>query len=82
VVGETGDRVSTSRAVVRAAVKLAPWELAHTALWSTPGWPVQPAPAPPNVAGYGLSLALAGWYALTLFVGSRHAPYDRAAGHG
>jgi uncharacterized RDD family membrane protein YckC len=79
-VTETGGRVPTIRAILRAMVKLAPWELAHTALWTTPGWPAQAAPRPLNLAGFGLSLALASGYVLTLFVGSRRTPYDHVAG--
>ncbi|HEX5506663.1 MAG TPA: RDD family protein [Thermomicrobiales bacterium] len=80
VVAEAGGRVPLGRALARAAVKFAPWELAHTALWDTPGWPVDPRPTGRDWAGYGLSLALSGWYVVALFVGSRRTPYDRVSG--
>jgi uncharacterized RDD family membrane protein YckC len=75
-----GQRVPPGRALLRAAVKLAPWELAHAALWHTPGWPAQPQPTALTAAGSGAALLLAAWYVLCLFVGARRPPYDRAAG--
>jgi uncharacterized RDD family membrane protein YckC len=75
-----GRRVPPGRALLRAAVKLAPWELAHTALWHTPGWPARPEPTALTVVGSGAALLLAAWYVLCLFVGARRPPYDRAAG--
>ena len=80
VTTEAGGRVPFGRALARAAVKFGPWELAHTALWDTPGWPVDPRPTGRDWAGYGLSLALSGWYVAALFVGSRRTPYDRLSG--
>jgi uncharacterized RDD family membrane protein YckC len=75
-----GRRVPFGRALLRAAVKLAPWELAHTALWHTPGWPVRPEPTAATAAGSGAALLLAAWYVLGLFGGARRPPYDHAAG--
>jgi uncharacterized RDD family membrane protein YckC len=34
-----GTRLSRLRALARNALKLVPWELAHTCLWRIPGWP-------------------------------------------
>ena len=48
-----GRRVPFGRALLRPAVKLAPWELAHAALWHTPGWPVRPEPTAATAAGSG-----------------------------
>jgi uncharacterized RDD family membrane protein YckC len=79
VVTERGDRVSFGRALLRAGVKFVPWEIAHTALWHTPGWPTAARPAARHWAGYGLSLAVAGWYVAALFYGSRRPPHDRRA---
>jgi uncharacterized RDD family membrane protein YckC len=78
----TGDgrRLSCGRSLLRTALKLAPWEVAHTAIWHTPGRPFVSPPGPWNVAGYALSLAAAGWYLAALFVGDGRTPYDRAAG--
>jgi uncharacterized RDD family membrane protein YckC len=75
-----GRRVPYSRTLLRAAVKLVPWELAHTALWHTPGWPVRPEPTAVTALGSGAALFLAAWYVLCLFAGARRPPYDRAAG--
>ncbi|MFN8637540.1 MAG: RDD family protein [Chloroflexota bacterium] len=80
VVTREGRRLSYGRSLLRTALKLAPWELAHTAIWHTPGQPFVSAPGAWNVAGYGASLAVAGWYLAALFLGDRRTPYDRAAG--
>ena len=80
VVAQDGGRVQFGRSLARSAVKFAPWELAHTMLWHTPGWPTQPTPTSWNWAGFALSLALSVWYALALFGMSRRTPYDRIAG--
>jgi uncharacterized RDD family membrane protein YckC len=78
--GPGGRRLPFGRSLLRSLLKLAPWEVAHAALWHTPGWPVHPEPGPVTVVGSALSLLGAGWYALSLFVGDRRTPYDRAAG--
>ncbi|MGH2355862.1 MAG: RDD family protein [Chloroflexota bacterium] len=74
-----GQRLPLGRAVLRSLLKFAPWELAHASLWHTPGWPTQPQPGPITYAGSALALLLAGWYVLSIFVGARRTPYDRAA---
>lgn len=75
-----GGRVPLGRSLLRSAVKFAPWEVAHTAIWHTPGQPFISPPAARNVAGYALALGGATWYAGALFVGARRTPYDRIAG--
>jgi uncharacterized RDD family membrane protein YckC len=75
-----GMRASRSRALARTAVKFVPWELAHTALWHTPGWPLQPEPTLLHGMAYAGSLLLATWYVASLFLGERRTPYDRVAG--
>jgi uncharacterized RDD family membrane protein YckC len=75
-----GRRLPIGRAVLRSLLKFAPWEVAHTALWHTPGWPVRPDPQLVTWIGSIGSLALAGWYLLSFFVGSRRTPYDRVTG--
>ena len=40
-----GGRLSLRRTLLRAALKFAPWELAHTVLWRVEGWPLD-APQP------------------------------------
>ncbi|MGN6701329.1 MAG: RDD family protein [Thermomicrobiales bacterium] len=80
VTEHSGGRVSFGRALLRAGVKFLPWEIAHTALWHTPGWPANARPAARHWAGYGLALTLAGWYMGALFTGSRRPLSDRLAG--
>ncbi len=75
-----GSRLSFRRALLRAALKFAPWELAHTILWRVEGWPLEsPQPTTVHWLGFALSLLWAGWYLVSLFVGSRRTLYDRAA---
>jgi uncharacterized RDD family membrane protein YckC len=76
----TEEPMSRGRALARTAVKFAPWELAHTALRHTPGWPLRPEPTLLHGAAYAGSLLLAGWYVASLFLGDRRTPYDRVAG--
>jgi uncharacterized RDD family membrane protein YckC len=73
-------RPTLARSLVRSALKFAPWELAHAAIWHTPGQPFVSPPAPRNVAGHLIALGLAAWYAASLFVGDGRTPYDRVAG--
>ena len=75
-----GDRVPFRCALLRAALKFTPWEIAHTTLWQTPGWPVEPRLTAFHWLGYGLSLLLSAWYVVTLFAGRHRTPYDRIAG--
>ena len=76
-----GSRLSFWRTLLRAAIKFAPWELAHTVLWRVEGWPFN-APQPTTVhwLGFAISMLWAGWYVVSLYVGSRRTLYDRVAG--
>lgn len=75
-----GGRLPLRRTLLRAALKFAPWELAHTVLWRVEGWPLEsPQPTPLHWLGFALSLLWAGWYLVSLFGGSRRPLYDRAA---
>ncbi len=75
-----GSRLSFRRTLLRAALKFAPWELAHTVLWRVEGWPLDaPQPTTFHWLGFALSLLWAGWYLVSLFVGSQRALYDRVA---
>ena len=75
-----GSRLSLWRTLLRAALKFAPWELAHTVLWRVEGWPLEsPQPTTVHWLGFALSLLWAGWYLVSLFVGSQRTRYDRAA---
>jgi uncharacterized RDD family membrane protein YckC len=79
VITMEGDRVPFRRALLRAAAKFMPWEIAHTTLWGTPGWPVEPQLTAYHWLGYVLSLLLSGWYVVALFAGRHRTPYDRIA---
>lgn len=76
-----GAPVSRPRALLRAAVKFAPWQLAHSSLIHIPGWPTAPtAPAPWVIAGLAFAQALVLVSVLLLCTRSRRALHDRAAG--
>ena len=77
-----GGRLSLGRAVLRSAVKLLPWQIAHTSLIHIPGWPLDPQPPPTWVTGsMGLVWALVGFYVIALAVRrDRRLPYDWIAG--
>ncbi len=78
VVTETGARLSVPRAVVRTVLKFLPWEIAHTSIWHTPGWPLHAQPTTLNYIGYLSTYALLGVYLLSLlFSRSRQTLYDQ-----
>ena len=82
VVNLRGERLSRSRAIMRSAVKLMPWQLAHTCLFHIPGWPVAPQD-PPTWVMIGLTSVwvAVGAYFVALAIGpTRRTPYDWAAG--
>jgi uncharacterized RDD family membrane protein YckC len=75
-----GGRLSRGRALVRAAVKLLPWQVAHTSIFHIPGWPLAIVDFPPGaVVGFSIVWLLVGVYLVMLFV-TRRPPYDLAAG--
>lgn len=82
VVGADGGRLARSRALLRAAMKFVPWELAHTCIWRIPGWPGAVETIPPGVmAGLAAVWLLTGFYLVLPWVdGMRRAPYDWIAG--
>jgi len=67
-----------SRTLARAALKLAPWELAHTGVWSLPADPEAPAPLP--ITLFTVSMLLALTYAAGLFTKRGRTLYDLASG--
>jgi hypothetical protein len=77
-----GGQLPLARALVRAIVKLLPWQIAHTCLFHVPGWPLAPgAPPPWVIVGFGLVWLLAISYLAPLaFSKSHRTPYDRLAG--
>jgi uncharacterized RDD family membrane protein YckC len=74
-----GGTVPWSRCVVRAAVKFAPWEVAHTVIWHSPGQPFVSGPNIWGLGGYVVALSSAAFYVASLFKGTGRTPYDRAA---
>ena len=82
VVGPGGARLGLARSAVRSGLKFLPWQLAHTAMFHIPGFPVSPGEPPAwspvllAVAWLLVALYLLG---LTPIFGGRTL-YDRAAG--
>lgn len=75
-----GDRLSVSRSLLRSAVKFAPWELAHTAVWRVAGSGSESVPAAATAA-FILVWLLVGLYLLMPILDPRRrTPYDRLAG--
>ncbi|HEX8728146.1 MAG TPA: RDD family protein [Ktedonobacterales bacterium] len=78
VVTESGQRLSLTRALGRIILKFLPWEIAHTSIWQTPGWPLNAQPTTLNIVGYVAVYVLIGVYLVTLLTsGSRQTLYDR-----
>ncbi|WP_084420554.1 RDD family protein [Henriciella litoralis] len=79
VTSPDGDTLPLRRTLIRNAIKFAPWEVAHAAIWFVPGRPfVDPMPA------FNIFLcfaALAFWlaYVVMLFTKKGRTAYDRAA---
>ena len=80
VVTSSGDRLSWPRSLLRTALKFTlPWELAHTAWWNLLLRSGNPGAVLDRLL-LGLVCAAMAVYLVTLFVGSRRAPYDRLTG--
>lgn len=78
VVTESGQRVGLPRALGRIILKFLPWEIAHTSIWRTPGWPRHAQPTTINLVGYLAVYALLGVYIVTLLTsGARQTLYDQ-----
>jgi uncharacterized RDD family membrane protein YckC len=82
VVNAGGETLSRKRALVRAALKLLPWQIAHTSIFHIEGLPFPPAdPSGIVMAGFVLAYLLAGIYVVSMLVSRQHrTPYDWAAG--
>ena len=80
VVDVHGDRVTFGRGLSRAALTFLPWQMAHTALFNIPGWPMAPADPPTWV----IALLSAMWILVLGYLGSGlHSGttlYDRLSG--
>jgi hypothetical protein len=77
-----GSHLSLGRALVRAVIRLLPWELSHAALWQIPGWPVDVTHVPlVATVLLGVAWLLVGAHAWALFRSrARPTPWDRVAG--
>ncbi|GLQ19883.1 RDD family protein [Algimonas porphyrae] len=64
----------------RNLVKFLPWEVAHTAIWHGMPLPAASEPTPLGLTLMCLSMAAAGLYIISLFIGSGRTPYDRISG--
>ena len=82
VVDKRGERLSKLRALGRSLLKFFPWQLAHTALFNIPGWPMAPeTPATWVVICMVMSQGLVIIYLLFLAIHKAHqTPYDFVAG--
>lgn len=81
VVRVDGARLSIGRALLRNALKLLPWELAHTCLWRIEGWPTAPE-TPSGLPLVGLILVwviVAAYIVSMLLTARRRTLYDLAA---
>ena len=79
VVDSQYGRVSLGQALIRSVLKLAPWQMAHTALIHVPGFPMVPQD-PPTWSVWMLSTM---WLVVAVYLigltqlGGRRTPYDR-----
>ncbi len=77
VLGPDGKPPAFTRALLRNAIKFAPWELAHAAIWYTPGQPfIDPMP-PANLALCVVSILLVVVWLASLATPGGRTPYDR-----
>jgi uncharacterized RDD family membrane protein YckC len=79
VVTTSGEKPGFGQAFLRAFVKFLPWQMAHTALFHTPGWPLNPQSPPLWVwITFGLVWVLTFWYIFAIaLTKTKRAPYER-----
>jgi len=80
VTDDHGGRSPLLRTLLRAVVKFAPWELAHTGIWHVPGTPFVSEPAAFSYGIWITAALLAGWWFASIWLGDGRTPYDRIAG--
>ncbi len=80
VTDDHGGRPPLLRTLLRAVVKFAPWELAHTGIWHVPGTPFVSEPAAFSYGIWITALLLALWWFASIWLGDGRTPYDRIAG--
>ena len=82
VVGHSGARLRLPRSVARSGLKFLPWQMAHTAMFHIPGFPVSPGEPPawsPVILGIVWLLVALYLLGLTPVFGGRTL-YDRVTG--
>ena len=80
VTDDHGGRPPLPRTLLRAVVKFAPWELAHTGVWHVPGTPFVSEPAAFSYGIWITALLLALWWFASIWLGDGRTPYDHIAG--
>ena len=81
VVDTNAQPAMLKQTLLRAVVKLLPWEFFHTIYWHWEGWPTNPAPPTTiQIIAMAVGWLAIGWFVVSLFVGTRRTPYDRIAG--
>ncbi|MFW6084325.1 MAG: RDD family protein [Gemmatimonadota bacterium] len=82
VVGRNGERIDLARSLIRSGLKFLPWQLAHTAMFHVPGFPVSPDDPPAwNTAMLVVAWSLVAVYVVGLTrIGGGRTLYDRLAG--
>ncbi len=80
VTDDHGGRPPLPRTLLRAVVKFAPWELAHTGVWHVPGTPFVSEPAAFSYGIWIAAMLLALWWFASIWLGDGRTPYDRIAG--
>ncbi len=80
VTDDHGGRPPLLRTLLRAVVKFAPWELAHTGVWHVPGTPFVSEPAAFSYGIWITAMLLALWWFASIWLGDGRTPYDRIAG--
>ncbi len=80
VTDDHGGRSPLLRTLLRAVVKFAPWELAHTGIWHVPGTPFVSEPAAFSYGIWITAALLALWWFASIWLGDGRTPYDRIAG--
>lgn len=81
VVDGTGQTIGLGRSFLRSGIKFLPWQLAHTALFHIPGWPMNPGTPPDwTLILFGVVWLLVIVYLVGLFAFGRRTLYDRLSG--
>lgn len=81
VITQKGGRLDFGQALLRSAIKLLPWQIAHTCLFHIPGWPFAVQSFPVWVmTGFIVLYLIVAVYLLFLLIKPHRTPYDWIAG--